>query len=122
MNESILNTIKAMLGAAEDYDDFSTDILIHINSALSTLTQLGVGPENGYRIADATDTWNEFIPAGREDLESIKSYVYLRVKLIFDPPTNAAALEAIKEQIKELGWRLNVAAESTHNTEGEEEI
>lgn len=122
MNDSILDTIKSMLGPAEDYDEFSTDILIHINSALSILTQLGVGPTNGFRVLDKTDTWGEFIPAGREDLDSIKTYVYLRVKLVFDPPTNSAALEAIKETIKEFEWRLNAAVESTLNSEGEEEI
>lgn len=122
MNESILNSIKSMLGPAEDYDDFTTDILFHINTALSIITQMGVGPTNGFRVADASDTWNEFIPADRYDLETVKSYVYLRVKLIFDPPPNAAALESIKEMIKEFEWRLNVAVESTHTTEGEEEI
>lgn len=121
MHESILNTITTMLGPEEDYEAFVTDIIVHINSALSILTQLGVGPPRGFRISDSTSTWSEFIPAGREDLESIKDYVYLRVKLIFDPPTNAAAMEAIKEQIKEFEWRLNVAIEYASTSEGEEE-
>lgn len=113
MNESILTSIKSMLGPDGDYDDFDKDLIIFINSAFSTLAQLGVGPPKGYCIQDAENVWSEFIPDNRDDLESIKTYVYLKVKLIFDPPTNAAALEAIKEQIKETEWRLNVAVEST---------
>lgn len=113
MDESILNSIKSMLGPDGDYDDFDGDIIIHINSALSVLTQLGVGPPKGFRVKDDTNTWGEFIPTDRDDLDSIKTYVYMKVKLIFDPPQSSAVIEAFKEQIKETEWRLNVAVEST---------
>lgn len=113
MEESILNTIKSMLGPNGDYDDFDTDIIVHINSAFSVLTQLGVGPPKGFRIHDATSIWSDFIPDDRDDLDSIKDYVYMKVKLIFDPPPSSAVIEAFKESIKETEWRLNVAVEST---------
>ena len=119
--DSILNSIKGMLGPEEDYEGFDTDIIFHINSALGILTQLGVGPEKGFRVRNAEDTWSEFIPAGRDDLEMVKTYVYMKVKLIFDPPTHAAAIEALKEQIKEFEWRLNAASESKLTSSGEEE-
>ena len=113
MEESILNTVKTMLGPEGDYDDFDTDIIIHINSAFSVLTQLGVGPPKGFRIRDDASTWSDFIPDDRDDLDLIKDYVYMKVKLIFDPPPNSYTVEALKEQIKEAEWRLNVAVEST---------
>ena len=112
MDESILTSIKAMLGPDEDYDAFDTEIMIHINSALNILTQLGIGPDKGFRVRNANDTWDEFIPSDRDDFEMVKDYVYMKVKLIFDPPQSSAAIESLKELIREFEWRIRETAES----------
>lgn len=119
--ESILNSIKKMLGITEDYDAFDEVIITHINSVLMNLTQLGVGPDEGFSIVDETDTWYDFI---KEDprLESIKSYIYLKVRLLFDPPISSALIDSMNRQISELEWRINVAAEDkTESVNREEE-
>lgn len=108
--DSILNTIKKLLGIDPDYDPFDTDIIVGINSALMTLTQVGVGPRKGFSIRDSTETWEDFI-GDRNDLEAIKTYVYLKTKLIFDPPTNSFTIDAIERQAEEYLWRINVNAE-----------
>jgi len=112
MEESILTSIKKVLGLAADYTEFDEDVLLHINSVFSTLAQLGVGPVGGFMIEDDTSTWDEFIG---EDLEynAVKTYVCLRVRLLFDPPTTSYLIDAINNQIKELEWRLNVKREET---------
>ena len=108
MDESILNTIKEMLGASPDYDAFNTDIIIHINTAFMELTQIGVGPQEGFMITDDSETWADFIPeTDALQLQGIKSYVYLSVKLVFDPPSNSSATESINRQLAKLEWRLN---------------
>lgn len=111
LEESILISIKSMLGPTYDDDSFDTDIIIHINTAFTTLRQLGVGPEKGYRIKSADNKWSEFVK-DEEMLDSVKTYIYLKTKLVFDPPLNGTLLEAFERQIKELEWRLNVAVES----------
>lgn len=108
--DSILVSIKKLLGIAADYTHFDPDIIMHINSAFSVLTQLGVGPPEGFRIDDDVKTWNDFI-SDTIRLDAVKSYVYLKVSLMFDPPTSSAILSARERQISELEWRLNVAAE-----------
>lgn len=108
--DSILVSIKKLLGIAADYTHFDPDIIMHINSAFSVLTQLGVGPPDGFRIDDDVKTWNDFI-SDTIRLDAVKSYVYLKVSLMFDPPTSSAILSARERQISELEWRLNVAAE-----------
>lgn len=118
--ESILTSIKKLLGIAESYKQFDTDIIIHINSALMVLNQLGVGPSQGFSIKDETNTWSEFIPEDRYDMESIKSYVYMKVKLLFDPPASSAAITSMEKLISEFEFRINVAAETPQPT-GEEE-
>ena len=118
--ESILNSIKKLLGIAEDYDHFDSDIIMHINSVFATLTQLGVGPEDGFSIDDESAKWEDFVPEERM-LHSVKSYMFMKVKLMFDPPLSSAVIECTKEQIKELEWRLQVAVDSA-NTKSEEEI
>ena len=110
--ESILTSIKKLLGPEEEYEEFDVDIIIHINSAFSTLHQLGVGPANAFKIQDASAVWEDFIPEDSENFEFVKTYIYLKVKKIFDPPLNASVLSAIEAEIKELEWRLNVEAES----------
>lgn len=111
MEESILNTIKAMLGPDDSYDVFDTEIIIHINTALSILTQLGVGPKKGFRITGPDETWDDFISDGSVDLEGIKSYIYMKVKMIFDPPANSFVMKAMEDSCKELEWRLNVTVD-----------
>lgn len=114
--DSILTSIKKLLGIDKDYDHFDTDIIIHINSAFLDLAQIGVGPEEGFSIEDDTDTWDDFIP-NNPKLEAVKTLMYLKVKLIFDPPLSSAVIEAMNRQIDRLEWRLSVAVDP-----GEEEI
>lgn len=108
--ESILVSIKKLLGLAADYDAFDADIIMHINSVLMVLTQLGVGPEGGFAIHGADEQWSDFLPA-TPMLEAVKSYVYMKVRLMFDPPASSSVLESFNRQIAELEWRLNCSAE-----------
>lgn len=105
--DSILTSIKKLLGISSDYTHFDDDLIIQINSAFSALTQLGVGPIEGFEITDATSTWSEFIDDPR--LNFAKTYVQIKVKLAFDPPTSAALIESYNRQLDELTWRLTVA-------------
>ena len=116
--ESILTSIKKLLGIAEDYEHFDQDIIMHINTVLAILTQLGVGPETGFSIADKSTKWNEFV-SNKLYYEPIKTYVYLKVKLLFDPPQSSIVLEATNRMISELEFRLNAATE-TKSLQGEE--
>lgn len=109
--ESILTSIKKLLGITEDYDHFDADIIMHINSVFSILTQLGVGPAEGFRIEDETATWNDFLPRNSLNYESVKSYMHLKVKLLFDPPLSGTVIESYNRQISEFEWRLNVTAD-----------
>ena len=109
--ESILTSIKKMLGITEDYEHFDSDLIMHINSVFSILTQLGVGPSEGFSIKDKTDVWSDFIPDDPR-LESVKSYVYMKVKLLFDPPLSSTVMESTNRMISEFEWRLNVQAET----------
>ena len=110
--ESILTSIKKLLGITEEYDQFDPDIIMHINSVFMILTQLGVGPAEGFSIEDDTAVWTDFIQDIKK-LESVKTYIYLKVKLAFDPPLSSSVIESMNRLINELEWRLNVAAEST---------
>lgn len=109
--DSILTSIKKLLGITEAYDHFDTDLMIHINSVFSILTQLGVGPANGFSIAGKDAVWSDFMFDDAR-LEMVKSYVYLKVKLLFDPPLNSAVIESANRQLSELEWRINVASET----------
>lgn len=114
--ESILTSIKKMLGIVEEYEHFDADLIMHINSVLSILTQLGVGPSEGFSIADKTTTWSEFLPANK-NLESVKTYVYMKVKLIFDPPLSSSVSEAMNRMISELEFRILIEADSANSEE-----
>ena len=103
---SILESIKQLLGVSADDTNFDKEIIIYINGALMIINQLGVGPD-GYAITDASNTWEEFL-MNRTDLELVKAAVYLRVCLIFDPPQNSFLVNAIKEQIVEYDWRIEI--------------
>lgn len=108
MERSILNTIKQMIGPSIDYSEFETDLIVHINTALMTLYQLGVGPrDKAFSITGPTETWDDFIGDG-SNLEGVISYVYLKVRMMFDPPTSGTLQESFRKLIDELEWRLNV--------------
>ncbi len=111
--ESILTSIKKLLGITEEYEHFDSDIIMHINSVFMILNQLGVGPSNGFSISDKTATWDDFLPDDNKNFEAVKSYIHLKVKLIFDPPMSSSVMEAMKQIINELEWRLNVEAEQS---------
>ena len=110
METSILTSIKKLLGIAEDYTEFDEDIITHINSVFLNLTQLGVGPEEGFMIEDDTAVWEDFINDTIQ-LQAVKTYVYLKVKLLFDPPLSSSVTESINRMIAELEWRLNVVVD-----------
>lgn len=111
MTDSILTSVKKMLGIAEEDEHFDTDLIIHINSVFSILNQLGVGPEAGFSISNKSYFWSD-LTNDVATLDAVKSYVYLKVRLLFDPPTSSAAIESINKLCSELEWRLNVAAEA----------
>ena len=108
--ESILTSIKKLLGIAEEYGHFDMDIIMHINSVFTILTQLGVGPPEGFSIQDKAAAWADFMPEDPR-LEAVKSYMYLKVRLLFDPPLSTAVSEAMNRMASELEWRINVGAE-----------
>ena len=110
METSILTSIKKILGVAEDYTEFDEDIITHINSIFLNLTQLGVGPEEGFMIEDDTAVWEDFIDDSIQ-LQAVKTYMYLKVKLLFDPPLSSSVTESFTRMIAELEWRLNVAVD-----------
>lgn len=116
MITSILTGTKKILGLAEDYTAFDHDVITHINTAFSTLAQLGVGPPEGFMIEDETAEWIDFIDDTDLQYNSVKSYIYLRVRLLFDPPTTSYLIAAFNDQIKELEWRLNTHREETEWT------
>lgn len=108
--DSILTSIKKLLGIDDGYNHFDPDIIMHINSVFMILTQMGVGPSEGFAIEDKTATWDEFIEDPAK-LQAVKSYMHLKVKLLFDPPQSSAVTEAMNRMISEFEWRLNVAVD-----------
>ena len=114
--ESILTSIKKMLGIIEDYTHFDEDLIIHINSVILILTQIGVGPSEGFRIEDKNAVWNDFLLSKTAQLEFVKTFMYLKVKLLFDPPLSSTVIESIKQSLSELEWRIVIAAEPKSDT------
>lgn len=112
MDTSILTSIKKLLGIPEDYTVFDVDVMTHINSAFSTLTQLGIGPTGGFMIEDDSAVWADFL-ADDKEYNPVKTYIALRVRQIFDPPSTSYLISAFNDQIKELEWRLNTHREET---------
>lgn len=110
MIPSILTSIKKLLGPSEDDISFDEDILIGINSAFMVLNQLGVGPPDGFSITDKSSTWTDYLVENKK-IESVKTYVYLKTRLVFDPPTVSSVLDSITRTIAELEWRLQVAVD-----------
>lgn len=112
METSILNSTKKVLGIAEDYTAFDEDIIMHINTAFATLTQLGIGPSSGFMIQDESAVWADFLGVTvDEQFNAVKSYIYLCVRLLFDPPTTSYVIEAYERQLREMEWRLNTHRE-----------
>lgn len=111
MEQSILTSTKKILGITPDYIVFDLDIITHINAAFSILLQLGVGPEDGFMIEDSTTEWEEFDILSYQ-LNLVKTYIFLKVRLLFDPPTTSFLIEAMNKQIMEYEWRLNVFREN----------
>ena len=123
MNESILSTVKKLLGVTEDYDYFDQDLLVHINSALMSLSQIGVRPSQDFYTLDKDTTWSEYLGYDYQeniDFGSIKSYIYLKVRLLFDPPQNSFTIEAINKMITEMEWRINIVSENQNGGDGDE--
>ena len=116
--ESILASVKKDIGLTEECDHFDPDIIRYINSVFNILWGLGVGPPKCFKIQDMNDGWDSFIQ-GNDELESVKTYVSQKVKLMFDPPTNSTLLQALKDSIAEFEWRLNFTSEITTETKEE---
>jgi hypothetical protein len=112
LSDSILTSTKKVLGIAESYDAFDTDIIMHTNSVFSTLQQLGVGPKEGFAIQDAEAKWDDFL-LNDARLNVVKSYVYLRVRLLFDPPGTSYLISSLEKQAEEMAWRMNVSREQS---------
>lgn len=110
MEDSILISIKKLLGITEDFIQFDADIIMHINSVFCILTQLGVGCKNGFFISGSSEVWSDFISES-EILGIVKTYIYLRVRLLFDPPQNSSVIASIEKNISELEWRINTAVD-----------
>ena len=112
--ESILTSIKKLLGIGEECDDFDSEIIIHINSVFSDLNGIGGGPSEGFSIEDDSVTWDAFLTMDNPArFNSVKTYMYLKVRLLFDPPQSSTVIENFNKKIDELTWRLNVTAENT---------
>lgn len=109
--DSILTSIKKMLGITEEYTHFDQDLIMHINSVFTILMQLGVGPENGFFIGDKFATWNDYMEDSAK-LQFVKTYIYLKVKMMFDPPISSAVSESTKRLIDELEWRITVSTDA----------
>lgn len=111
--DSILTSIKKLLGISEEDENFDADIIMHINGVFMTLAQLGVGPSNGFSIKDKSTIWKDFVPEDHPVYGSLPTYMYAKVKLVFDPPLSSAHIESLNRIINEFEFRLNVAAETT---------
>lgn len=110
MESSILTSIKKLLGISKDYEAFDTDIIVHINSAIMSLSQLGVVPP-GFSIKGKHERWSDLTES--KDVEAIKTYIYLKVKLVFDPPTNSFVIDAMHKELDEYTWRIITQVERT---------
>ena len=111
MNDSILTSTKKLLGIDEEYTHFDTDIIMYINSQFLTLSQIGVGPKEGFSIKDSGSVWSDYLPESNL-LNAIKTYIYYKVRLAFDPPTSSSVIEAYNKSIAEAEWRINFEIEN----------
>lgn len=111
MAGSILDNVKKMLGLDPSYTAFDVDVMMHVNAIFTVLSGLGIGPIGGFMIEDNTPTWDAFLAETDENIHLVKSYMYVRVRLLFDPPSTSMAIDAMTSQYKEFEWRLNVKRE-----------
>lgn len=107
MEDSILDDVKKLLGITSDYTAFDAEIIMYINSVILILSQLGVGKDSLFRITDSSSTWGDYL-SEEDDIEAIKTYMGMKVKLMFDPPSGGTAMEALKSVCSEFEWRINV--------------
>lgn len=117
--DSILASVKKMIGIDESYDAFDDQIIMCINTVFMTLKQLGVGPTDGYFIEDSNDLWSDYLGDNYTKLRSVRTYTALKVKMIFDPPTSSIVADAMNKSIAELEWRINVDADQAFQTKTE---
>lgn len=114
-DQSILDSVKKVIGMDPSYTAFDIDIVMHINTQFSKLYNLGVGPKNAaFEIEDRTAKWSDFLQ-GKTNINMAKTYVCMAVRLIFDPPPTSFGIEAVKTEIQEMGWRLNILDDNTHS-------
>lgn len=114
-DQSILDSVKKVIGMDPSYEAFDEDIIMHINSQFSKLYNLGVGPKTAaFEIEDNTAKWSDFLQ-GKTNINMAKTYVYMAVRLIFDPPPTSFGIAAVQKEIEEMGWRLNVLDDNTHS-------
>ena len=118
MNESILTSIKKLLGITEEYTDFDTDIIIFINSVFPVLQQLGIGPKEGFMINNSSETWKEYLGENEVRFGWIKTFIYLKVKMVFDPPLSNSVIDSYERILKELEWRITVGADEQTSSQG----
>lgn len=111
MDGSILTDIKKLFGITEENEDFDLDLMIHINSSLSVLNQLGIGTEQTFHIESKYDSWSDFLGKDLDNLQEVKMYIYYKTKLSFDPTTSATIVNQLNEEVKELEWRMRVKAD-----------
>ncbi len=112
MNDSILLSIKKLLGLADENTDFDTDVILHINSVFAILQQLGIGPEDGFYIEGEDIVWSDFLGDDSYHLNMVKTYIGAKVRLLFDPPVSSAVMQSLEHVCSEFEWRANVAAEN----------
>ena len=108
MNDNILNSVKKMCNVAEDDSSFDQDLIIYINSALMTIMQEWHGMDHAFRVEDGSETWDDLLGAGETDYEGVKELVGLKVRLVFDPPSNSSVMQALKDEIQNLEWRMYI--------------
>ena len=113
MEDNILNSVKKSIGIMPEYKAFDDSLIMHINSVFMILAQMGVGPSKGFRLEDGTEEWSDFLSSDYENYESVKSYICMKVRLLFDPPSSSTHMECIKQFVNEFEWRLNFEAEES---------
>jgi hypothetical protein len=116
VDPSILNAIKKLLGIDVEDDSFDEDIKININTSILSLSQMGIGSPNGFIVTSADQKWDNYIPDKTINLEGVKTYIYLKTKLIFDPPASQTIIQAIESTLKELEFRMMLAVETNNLT------
>lgn len=114
ITDSILNTTKKLLGIDPDDKDFDVDIISIINSITLSLSQMGIGPINGFIVTSEEDKWEDYLSTNTVNLQGVKTYIYLKTKLIFDPPSNSTVIECLNKSIQELEWRMMLAVETNN--------